>query len=193
MVRPLQLLWNKYSSESFVVIFLVFIFSMPSKVIKVVIEFIFLGINIFWVFLRADFTTSICNEDLNPLFLHSQVLCLHNIMLAFSPLWLASLFILLLYCGFIISTTWRVWSFDAFPMFLFVMQLKYGHLFNAYSKWRDVRFFKAFFATNSKWFFERSLEVKDENLLYPSDSTRAMIGQFCGSYSTVRPAKARYI
>ena len=68
------------------------------------------------------------------------------------------------------------------------MQVKYGHLFNAYSKWSDVRFLKAFFAMNSKWFLERSLEVKDENLLYLSDSTRAVIGQFCGPYFTVRPA-----
>ena len=83
-------------------------------------------------------------------------------MLAFSLFWLASLFILLRYCGYIVSTTWTVWSFDAFPTFLLVMQVKYGRLFNVYSKWRDVRFLKAFFAMNSKWFFERFLEVKDE-------------------------------
>ena len=32
-----------------------FIFSMPSKVIIIVIEFMFLGINIFWALLRAHF------------------------------------------------------------------------------------------------------------------------------------------
>ena len=46
---------KKYSSECFVVIFPVFIFSMPSKVIIIVIEFMFLGINIFWALLRAHF------------------------------------------------------------------------------------------------------------------------------------------
>ena len=38
------------------VIFLVFVSSMPSKVIIIiVIEFMFLGINIFWALLRAHF------------------------------------------------------------------------------------------------------------------------------------------
>ena len=46
---------KKYSSECFVVIFSVFISSMPSKVIIIVIEFMFLGINIFWALLRAHF------------------------------------------------------------------------------------------------------------------------------------------
>ena len=46
---------KKHSSECFVVIFSVFIFSMPSKVIIIVIEFMFLGINIFWALLRAHF------------------------------------------------------------------------------------------------------------------------------------------
>ena len=46
---------KKYSSECFVVIFSVFISSMPSKVITIVIEFMFLGINIFWALLRAHF------------------------------------------------------------------------------------------------------------------------------------------
>ena len=46
---------KKYSSDHFVVIFLVFILSMPSKVIIIVIEFMFLGINIFWALLRAHF------------------------------------------------------------------------------------------------------------------------------------------
>ena len=45
-----------YSSDRFVVIFSVFILSMPSKVIIIiVIEFMFLGINIFWALLRAHF------------------------------------------------------------------------------------------------------------------------------------------
>ena len=39
----------------FVVIFSVFILSMPSKVIIIVIEFMFLGMNIFWALLRAHF------------------------------------------------------------------------------------------------------------------------------------------
>ena len=43
------------SSDSFVVIFSVFILSMPSKVIIIVIEFMFLGINMFWALLRAHF------------------------------------------------------------------------------------------------------------------------------------------
>ena len=47
--------WKKYSSYRFVVIFSVFIPSMPSKVIIIVIEFMFLGINIFWALLRANF------------------------------------------------------------------------------------------------------------------------------------------
>ena len=47
--------WKKYSSDFFVVIFSVFIFSMPSKVIIIVIEFMFLGINIFWALLRVHF------------------------------------------------------------------------------------------------------------------------------------------
>ena len=55
-----------------------------------------------------------------------------------------------------------------------------GHLFNAYSKWRDVRFLKAVSAMYSKWFFERSLEVKEENLIDLSVGTRVVIGQFCG-------------
>ena len=38
----------------FVLIFSVFIFLMPSKVI-IVIEFMFLGMNIFWALLRAHF------------------------------------------------------------------------------------------------------------------------------------------
>ena len=42
-------------SDSFVVIFSVFILSMPSKVIIIVIEFMFLGINMFWALLRAHF------------------------------------------------------------------------------------------------------------------------------------------
>ena len=46
---------TKYSSECFVVIFSVFISSMPSKVITIVIEFMFLSINIFWALLRAHF------------------------------------------------------------------------------------------------------------------------------------------
>ena len=46
---------KKYSSDHFVVIFSVFILSMPSKVIIIVIEFMFLGINIFWALLRAHF------------------------------------------------------------------------------------------------------------------------------------------
>ena len=47
----IQRWWKKYSSDCFVVIsFSVFIFSMPSKVIIVVVEFMFLGINI-----RAQF------------------------------------------------------------------------------------------------------------------------------------------
>ena len=40
---------KKYSSECFVVIFSAFVSSMPSKVIVIVIEFIF------WAFLRAHF------------------------------------------------------------------------------------------------------------------------------------------
>ena len=43
----------------FVVIFSVFIFSMPFKVIIIVIEFMFLGINIFWALLRAHFNPRI--------------------------------------------------------------------------------------------------------------------------------------
>ena len=39
----------------FVVIFSVFILSIPSKVIIIVIQFMFLGINIFWALLRAHF------------------------------------------------------------------------------------------------------------------------------------------
>ena len=46
---------KKYSSDRFVVIFSVFILSMPSKVIIIVIEFMFLGINMFWALLRAHF------------------------------------------------------------------------------------------------------------------------------------------
>ena len=46
---------KKYYSDRFVVIFSVFILSMPSKVIMIVIEFMFLGINIFWAPLRAHF------------------------------------------------------------------------------------------------------------------------------------------
>ena len=47
----IQRWWKKYSSDCFVVIsFSVFIFSMPSKVIIVVAEFMFLGLNI-----RAQF------------------------------------------------------------------------------------------------------------------------------------------
>ena len=46
---------KKYSSDRVVVIFSVFILSMPSKVIIIVIEFMFLGINIFWALLRAHF------------------------------------------------------------------------------------------------------------------------------------------
>ena len=46
---------KKYSLDRFVVIFSVFILSMPSKVIILVIEFMFLGINLFWVLLRAHF------------------------------------------------------------------------------------------------------------------------------------------
>ena len=46
---------KKYSLDRFVVIFSVFILSMPSKVIIIVIEFMFLGINIFWALLRAHF------------------------------------------------------------------------------------------------------------------------------------------
>ena len=46
---------KKYSSDRFVVIFSVFILSMHSKVIIIVIEFTFLGINIFWALLRAHF------------------------------------------------------------------------------------------------------------------------------------------
>ena len=46
---------KKYSSDRFVVIFSVFILSMPSKVIITVIEFMFLGINIFWALLKAHF------------------------------------------------------------------------------------------------------------------------------------------
>ena len=42
-------------SDSFVVIFSVFILSVPSKVIIIVIEFMFLGINMFWALLRAHF------------------------------------------------------------------------------------------------------------------------------------------
>ena len=42
-------------------------------------------------------------------------------------------------------------------------------------------------------FWKIPIEVKDKNLLYLSVSTRAMIGQFCGPYITVRPATARYI
>ena len=38
-----------------VIFFSVFIFSMPSKVIIIVIQFMFLGINIFWALLRAHF------------------------------------------------------------------------------------------------------------------------------------------
>ena len=44
---------KKYSLDHFVVIFSVFILSMPSKVIIIVIEFMFLGINMFWALLRA--------------------------------------------------------------------------------------------------------------------------------------------
>ena len=47
--------WKKYSSDRFVVIFSVFILSMPFKVIIIVIEFMFLGINIFWALLIAHF------------------------------------------------------------------------------------------------------------------------------------------
>ena len=47
---------KKYSSDRFV-IFSVFILSMPSKVIIIVIEFMFLGINIFWALLRAHFNS----------------------------------------------------------------------------------------------------------------------------------------
>ena len=39
-------------SDCFVVIFSVFIFSIPSKTIIIVIEFMFLGINMFWALLR---------------------------------------------------------------------------------------------------------------------------------------------
>ena len=47
---------KKYSSECFIVIFFfAFIFSMPSKVIIIVIEFMFLGINMFWVLLKGHF------------------------------------------------------------------------------------------------------------------------------------------
>ena len=46
---------KKYSSDRFIVIFSVFILSMPSKVITIVIEFMFLGINIFWALLRTHF------------------------------------------------------------------------------------------------------------------------------------------
>ena len=46
---------KKYSLDRFVVIFSVFILSMPSKVIIIVIEFMFLGTDIFWVLLRAHF------------------------------------------------------------------------------------------------------------------------------------------
>ena len=44
-----------YALDRFVVIFSVFILSMPSKVIIIVIEFMFLGINMFWALLRAHF------------------------------------------------------------------------------------------------------------------------------------------
>ena len=47
---------KKYSSDRFVVIFSVFILSMPSKVIIIVTEFMFLGIIIFLALLRAHFS-----------------------------------------------------------------------------------------------------------------------------------------
>ena len=37
----------------------------------------------------------------------------------------------------------------------------------------------------SKWFFERSLEVKQENLLYVPASARAAIRQFRGEFFPV--------
>ena len=46
---------KKYSSDCFDVIFSVFILSVPFKVIIIVIEFMFLGINMFWALLRAHF------------------------------------------------------------------------------------------------------------------------------------------
>ena len=46
---------EKKSSECFAVIFSLFISSMTFKVIIIVKEFMFLGINIFWARLRAHF------------------------------------------------------------------------------------------------------------------------------------------
>ena len=46
---------EKKYSDRFVVIFSVFILSVPFKVIIIVIEFMFLGINMFWAHLRAHF------------------------------------------------------------------------------------------------------------------------------------------
>ena len=47
---------KKFSSECFVVIFSVFISSMPSKVIIIIIVFMFLSLNIFRALLRAHFS-----------------------------------------------------------------------------------------------------------------------------------------
>ena len=58
--KPLQsLLTFPYITDerNFVVIFSVFILSMPSKVIIIVIEFMFLGINTFRALLRAHFNS----------------------------------------------------------------------------------------------------------------------------------------
>ena len=52
-------------SDSFVVIFSVFILSMPSKVIIIVIEFMFLGINMFWALLRAHFNPHLTAQAKN--------------------------------------------------------------------------------------------------------------------------------
>ena len=53
----LQHQWKKYSSDCFVVIFLfsVFVFSVPSKVMIIGKQFMFMGISIFWALLRAHF------------------------------------------------------------------------------------------------------------------------------------------
>ena len=55
----LQRWWKKSSTDCFVVIFFsIFIFSIPFKVIWIVIKFMFLDINIFYTLLRTDFSPS---------------------------------------------------------------------------------------------------------------------------------------
>ena len=54
--------WRKYSLDCFAVIFSAFIFAMPSKVITIVMEFMFLRINIFWALVRAHFNRQLTAE-----------------------------------------------------------------------------------------------------------------------------------